>query len=199
PTIFVNKPADLEGEPGVSSKPAPASAVVLDGENASHANAAGGLPHRDCGQERGRVLIHVPRSFYYYADLRTDHREPSREDLRAMADRTEKQIRAAVGLAIHESESWKVDVDTIPDDVSLNRPAVLPTVSGQRRGLRDWGIVGAIVAAVAVLAAVASWVHMARRPARASEAPELGRRYHADSVSEPGPSERVRELIRSNP
>src|SRR5262249_53689873 len=95
PASFVNKAADLEGEPGVSSKPAPARAVVLDGENASHANAAGGLPHRDRGRERGRVLIHVPRSFYYYADLRTDHREPSREDLRAMADRTEKQIRAA--------------------------------------------------------------------------------------------------------
>ena len=149
--------------------------------------------------ERGRVLIHVPRSFYYTVDIRTGDREPSRDDLRVMAERTEKQIRTAVGLVIPESESWKVDVDTIPDEVSLVRPDVLPSASDPWRRFLDWGIVGAVGAAVSILAAVGSWILVVRRPARLPEPALKSRLYHADSGSEPGPSERVRELIRSNP
>ena len=64
----------------------------------------------------------------------------SRDDLRLMAERTEKQIRTAVALVIPESESWKVDVDMISGRGSLNRPLVLPASADSRHryaGLGD--------------------------------------------------------------
>ena len=36
-----------------------------------------------------------------------------------MAERTENQIRTIVGLVTPSSESWKVDIFTLPDEVSL--------------------------------------------------------------------------------
>ncbi len=148
--------------------------------------------------ERGRVLIYVPSSFYHGVDLKTDEREPSRDDLRLIAERTEKQIRTAVALVIPDAESWKVDVDMIWDESALNRPLVLPASADPRHRLLEWGIAG-VALTVLVLAAVGSWIHVARRPARLTEPVVNTRHYHIDSPSEPGPSERVRELIHRNP
>ncbi len=108
-------------------------------------------------------------AFISTRDIRTDNREPSREDLRMMAERTEKQIRTAVGLVIPESESWKVDVDTIPDEV-VAEPAGCPAVSRRPAAAEclDWGIVGAVGAVVSILAAVGSWIQVARRPGAAA-------------------------------
>jgi flagellar M-ring protein FliF len=154
----------------------------------------------ESSSERGRILIYVPRSFYYGFDLNTNEREPSRDDLRLVAERTEKQIRTAVALVIPDAESWKVDVDMIWDEVSLNRPLVLPASAQPRHRLLEWGIAGAVgVASVLILAAVGSWIHVARRPVRLPEPAVTTRHFHVDSVSEPGPSERVRELIQRNP
>lgn len=199
PAIVVNKPAELEPEPKpVTRTPSPAVPASA-AENASPPIAGSAGRHGEHGRDRGRVVIHVPRSFYYNADIRTADREPPREDLRLMAERTEKQVRTAVALVVPESESWKVEVDTIPDEVSLNRPSVSPSPSEARRRLWDWGIVGIVGAVVSILAAVGSWIQVARRPARLPEPALRNRRYHVDSASEPGPSERVRELIRRNP
>ena len=63
----------------------------------------------------------------------------------------------------------------------------------------DWGIVGTVGAIVSIVAAVGSWIQVARRPVRLPEPTVKTRRYHIDSASEPGPSERVRELVRNNP
>jgi flagellar M-ring protein FliF len=52
---------------------------------------------------------------------------------------------------------------------------------------------------VSVLVVLATRIQGARRPARLPEPIHKTRRYHADSASDPGPSERVRELIRRNP
>jgi hypothetical protein len=195
----VNKPAELEPEP----KPAPAllstAGLATGVENVRPANVGAGAPLRDREDEHGRVLIFVPSSFYLNTDIRPDHRESSREELHAMAERTEKQIRTAVRLVVPESESWKVDVETIPDKASLYRSEILPSRSDPRRRLMDWGIVGAIGAAVSILAVAGSWIHAARRPAQLPAPAPEGRRYHLDPASEPGPSERVRELIRSSP
>ena len=117
-----------------------------------------------------------------------------------MADRTENLIRTAVSLATPENESWKVDVFTIPDEVSLSRPTILQTsAEARRRVVMDWGIVGTVGAIVSIVAAVGSWIQVARRPVRLPEPTVKTRRYHIDSASEPGPSERVRELVRNNP
>ena len=90
-------------------------------------------------------------------------------------------------------------VDTIPDDVPLARPAVLTSAVDQRRKIVDWGILGAVGVSICVLVVVVTRIQVARRPARLPEPVHKTRRYHADSASDPGPSERVRELIRRNP
>jgi hypothetical protein len=199
PMISLNHPLKLEPEPRSATKfPTPEGPVVAL-EKESPTIPAPAVQPGERGRERGRVLVQVPRSFYFNADVRTDDREPSQEDLRAMAERTEKHIRTAVSVVIRESESWKVDVELIADELSLNRPIALPSHADSRRRYLDWGIVGAVGAAVSILAAAGSWIQVARRPARLPEPAPKGRRYHVDSASEPGPSERVRELIRRNP
>ena len=146
------------------------------------------------------MLVYGPTQLL--SQLRTsgaDSREPNRDELHAMAERTENQIRTAVGLITPESESWKVDIFTFPDEVSLNRPLVVQSPVEARRRVLDWGIVGTVVAVVSILAAAGSWIKAARRPVVVPEAAVTTRRFHVDSASEPGPSERVRELVRRNP
>jgi hypothetical protein len=185
PALAVNQPMELK-EPGPPAPP-PAAAV--------HPPA----PDRLDRFEHGRVLIYVPRSFYYTRILpRADHHEPSLDELHVMAARTKVQILKAVSLVV--PASWAVDVDTIPDDVPPARPTVVPG-SDTRGMVMDWGIVASVAAAIAVVAALGSWIPVARRPPRPVEPAfeAQTRRYRADSAAEPGPSERVRELVRRDP
>ena len=191
------RPPSPDAEPEVVPTGA-ASAVA----NRTSTNPTGGghsgehEPQRK--QEPGSILIYVPRSFYLNADIRPDNREPTRDELRLMAERTENQIRSVVSLATPSTEPWKVDIITIPDEVSLSRPVKLESSVEARRRVLDWGIVGTVGAVVSVLAALGSWIQVA--PTGGAPGPALqARRYHADAASEPGPSERVRELVRRNP
>lgn len=206
PAMRVNKPLLLEPERKLQASDTTSGFVDAEAPLAAgaghvqpyHTSPPKGPARRGLA-ESGHVLIYVPRSFYINADLRGADREPSREELLVMRERTERQIRTAVKYVIPDGSSWKVDVDSIPDEVSLNRPAILPASDDSRRCVLDWGIVGAVGAAVSILAAVGSWIQLVRRPVRVPE-PALGtRRFHADFASEPQPSERVRELIRRNP
>jgi flagellar M-ring protein FliF len=194
PAFAVNRPL---GELELLPKLPPVVAKEVDaGAAAAHTDA------REQSQklEPGRVFIYVPRSFYFNAaNIRTDNREPTQEELRIMEDRTENQIRTAVGLAMPEGESWKVGITTFPDELSLSRPTILESSADARRRVLDWGIVGTVGAIVSILAAAGSWIQVARRPARLPAPMVATRRYHVDSASEPGPSERVRELVRNNP
>jgi flagellar M-ring protein FliF len=201
PAMSVNQAVTLEPEPAPLPKlPASSASVAADG--AGKNSSGGGHPgerEQQRKHEPGRVLIYVPRSFYLNADIRPDKGEPTRDELRLMAERTENQIHAAVGLVTPSSEAWKVDIFTIPDEVSLNRSVNLDSAVDARRRVLDWGIVGTVVAVVSILAAVGSWIQVARRPMPTPRPVLDGRRYHADSASEPGPSERVRELVRRDP
>ena len=149
--------------------------------------------------ERGRVVVFVPRSFYYKMEIRSDQGDPSLEELKSMAERTERSIRLAVNLLLPDSDSWKLDVGTIPDDLSNSRTAVLPGAVDSRHRFLEWGLLGALGAGLSILAIAGSWIRMARRPARLSEPSERSRRFHAGSPLLPSPSERVRELIQRNP
>ncbi len=152
------------------------------------------------GHESGHVLVNVPRSFYYNALVnKADHLEPSPEEFQLMAARTETGVKKTVELVLPEQGSWRVDVDTIPDELPLVRPAVLPYPAEARRKALDWGIVGAVGAAISILAAAGSWIQVARRSARPPQPEASTARYRADPASDPGPSERVRELVRRNP
>jgi len=116
-----------------------------------------------------------------------------------MAGRTETGVKKTVELVLPQQGTWKVDVYTIPDELPLVRTTVLPYPVDSRRKALDWGIVGAVGAAIAILAAVGSWLQVARRSARRPEGEAKPGRYRADLASEPAPSERVRELVRRNP
>jgi flagellar M-ring protein FliF len=194
PKMAANQPLALDGdrEPGtVAAAPGTAAQAAAKGPGTSHASEAGG--------ERGRVVIRVPRSFYFNMQLRSDERDPSPEERLVMTERTERQIRTAVAMVLPASDTWKVEVDTIPDDIALSRPAILPSTPGPRQRFLEWAIVGGVGIGVSILAIAASWARMTRRPARPLELATKTRRYHVDSASQPSPSERVRELIERNP
>jgi flagellar M-ring protein FliF len=194
PAFGVNRPL---GELDPLPKP---PAVVGNEVDAGAATAHNDAREQPLKHEPGRIFVYVPRSFYFNAaNIRTDNREPTQEELRIMEDRTENQIRTAVSLAMPEGESWKVGITTFPDELSLSRPTILESSSDARRRVLDWGIVGTIGAIVSIVAALGSWIQVARRPARVPEPTVTTRRYHVDPASEPGPSERVRELVRNNP
>src|SRR5262249_12582406 len=114
PKMAINQPLALEGDREASA----ASAAAKTGAVAAAKGAIAAQPSGGAA-ERGRVVIRVPRSFYYNMKIRSDEREPSPEELQLMAERTEKQIRTVVALVLPGADSWKVDVDTIPDDVSI--------------------------------------------------------------------------------
>ena len=116
-----------------------------------------------------------------------------------MAARTETGVKKTIELVLPEQGTWKVDVDTIPDELPLIRPSVLPYPVESRRKALDWGIVGAVGAAIAILAAVGSWLQVVRRSVRPPQTESRTSRYRADLASELSPSDRVRELVRRNP
>jgi hypothetical protein len=190
--IFVNRPA----RPEPDSAPALAQSPTRPATASPPASDSAAEPAR----ESGRVLVNVPRSYYYNALVnKANHVDPSPEELQVMAARTELTVRNTLRVVLPEQGSWKVDVDTIPDELPLIRPAAFPYPVESRRKALDWGIVGAVGAAISILAAAGSWVHVARRPVRVPELEPRVSRYRADVTSEPGPSERVRELVRRNP
>ena len=148
--------------------------------------------------EQGRVLITVPRSFYYnHMVPKPEEREPSPDELRGMAARTRDQVMKLVNMSV--PATWKVEVETLIDDAPIGRHAVLSVGTESRRKVMDWGIVAVIAAAVALVTALASWFQAIRRPARLPEPEVHPRRYRVDSADEPNPSDRVRELVRRDP
>jgi flagellar M-ring protein FliF len=191
PSMAVNHVPAPEPEPSAVEIASGASMKPVRGSDS-------GETQRPRSREPGHVLIYVPRSFYLNADIRHDNREPTTEELRSMQERTENQIRIIVGPIMPSSESWKVDILMLPDDIS-ERPVNLQSAADSRRRALDWGIVGTVVAMVSILAALGWWIQVARRPAPAPEPAPQTRRYHVDTASEPGPSERVRELVRRSP
>ncbi len=188
PALSVNQPVVLEEPERPPTQPIPLPAP-----------AAPAAPAPAERVERGRILVNVPRSSYFNMIWTgADHREPTLEELHAAAVRTKEHVVKAVRLVV--PESWPVEVDTIADDLPMGRPVALPPASDTRRKVMDWGIVAAITAAaVAVVAALGSWIQVARRPTRHPEPAPPSRSCRADSGAESNPSERVRELVRRDP
>ncbi len=175
PAIVVNGPAEAAAEP----PPADPTPVEAD-------RVAG-----------GQVFVNVPRSYYLTRTV-PDHRDPTFDELKAAQARTRAQIEKLVQLVV--PSSWGVVVDNFPDELPPSRSAAtLPAASEHRRIAADWGIVGVVAASVALVMAMGSWIHAARRPSRPGATFPAGRSYRPDAPDEPGPSERVRELVRRDP
>ncbi len=203
--MSVNQPTSLDADLAGARSTTPTTTVsgglatTNEADVTSHGRDRGKDREKPQKPESGRVLVYVPSSFYLNANASHNNREPTLDEIRILKDRTENAIKTAIGLITPASEPWKVDIFTFPDEGSLRRPIVLESPAETRRRVLDWGIVGTVVAGVSILAAAGSWIKAARRPVVVPDLARGGRRYHVDSASESGPSDRVRELVRRNP
>lgn len=171
PAIVVNQPTALEPAPEI--KPSEAHS------------------------EGGRVLVSVPRSFYYGAIVnRSDRKDPSIEELRQLAARTEGQIRSTVELITAGRGAWSVDVETIPDEFHERHALATTTAADARRRNLDFSMVTAAAAGLSIVTALGAWIRAARRP---PVEPDPRPRHRAHPPEESAPSERVRELVSRDP
>jgi len=192
PSVAVNRPLELS--------PEPAHAPPADPPHAAPAPAAGPVPADAQAAPKVRVWAKVPRSYYLRA---LADRVPSHDDLRAVVERTRATVEQAVRLVVPPGQLEALDVSTIPDDLpAWDVPA--PAAPAARRPVAWWWVpagAGAVLGSAA--AALAVGYRAARRPRPAARPRDDARRYKIDEadadVPGPGPSERVRDLIRQNP
>ena len=150
---------------------------------------------------RTRVWVTVPRSFYLRA---ARNREPSLDDLQPLVERTKGLIETAVRHVLPPDQLIEpVVISTIPDEAPTRLPTPAPQVESDARRLILWGVPAGFAAAALAGGLTAAFVMASRRPALRAVAPPRDDhgRYKIDEPSDsgPGPSERVRELIRLNP
>ncbi|GAC1469388.1 MAG: hypothetical protein NVSMB9_13160 [Isosphaeraceae bacterium] len=196
----LNQPVEQNEEPVFGSSPDDLKPALDPGPV-----AAAPAPPPSAGAEptvplKAKVWVKVPRSFYLKA---SPNREPSLDELQQIARKTEGLIDTAVRQVVHPGELDEVVVSTFPDELPDRDTPVPPGAGDGHRALSWWVPVGAAAGASASLVSIAFGVLAARRPAlRPAARPRDDRgRYKIDAASDagPGPSERVRELIRLNP
>jgi flagellar M-ring protein FliF len=196
--MSMNSPLDFDPEPELTpvSSRTPAG-LALAPAPSIHPDPS--LADDEMARSKARVLVTVPRSFYL---SRMPSRDPSLEDLQAFVTRTEANIKMAVAIVIPPDRLGEVNVGTIADDLpSLSPPP--PANPDPRRSLSWWVLVGVAAGATAASIALAFRLLAVRRPEVSASPSERGDRgrYKIDEAGAgaPGPSERVRELIRQNP
>jgi flagellar M-ring protein FliF len=189
PRVGVNQPLDLAPEPdpvAASSTPPP----LLEKPTAT--------PEPEPEPTYARVWVKVPRSYYYKAH---PGRNPSLEDLQPIQASTERLIRTAANYVLPR-DMFLVMIDTIPDDIAQRDLLVPPAVPETRR-TPSWWVPAGVAAALASALLIAGLRLLASRRPRAEPAVEPAHGTFARDVASdetgPGPSERVRELIRRNP
>ena len=150
---------------------------------------------------KARVWVKVPRGYYVRA---VHDKDPSLEDYQPLVERTEKLIITAVRHVVSPGQLEEpVAVSIIPEDLPATKVASVATDA--RRGVSWWIPSGIAAAASATLTFLAFRAFAARRPLPRplTVTSDRGRVYKIDEPSDPGagpgPSERVRELIRLNP
>ncbi len=193
-SIAVNQPLELPEEPAPILSPSPVVAEVPPPVAPASSPAQG-----QAAEPRAKVWIKVPRSYYLRA--MSPNREPSLDDLQPFMERTRTLIETAVRHVVPPGQlDEPVVISTIPDEPPAPRisPAP-PTATDSRRVAIGWGITAATIAGGLTVVFVLAARRPALRPASLSR--EDHGRYKIDEPSDPGPgpSERVRELIRLNP
>jgi flagellar M-ring protein FliF len=194
--MSMNSPLDFDPEPEL----APASSKTPAGlALAPSSNPDPPLADDETARLKARVLVTVPRSFYL---ARMPSRDPSLEDLQAFVTRTEANIKMAVAIVISPDRLGEVNVGTIADDLPSTSPPP-PANPDPRRSLSWWVLAGVAVGATVASIALAFRLLAVRRPEVTTSPSDRGDRgrYKIDEAGAgaPGPSERVRELIRQNP
>lgn len=205
PSMAANQPLDLSGdEPAAPAATEPAAGHAVAATPAPAPAPAPAKPAEPAPPppppSHALVWVKVPRSYYLHS---VPGREPSLDELHPLMTRVETLVTTAVRHVVPSGELGEVTVSTIPDEVPAAPP---PMVKAEVRPSAPWWVLGGVgvgaggglVLVLARLAAAA-----ARRPAlRPASRSDRGR-YKIDEAPDdgagPGPSERVRELIRLNP
>ena len=195
--IVANRPIDLnDGDDSPIASPVPVRSTSGAGTEVSPI-----APTVETAPEHGTIWVKVPRGYYWNAVRSVPGRDhdPSVEELRNTAARVESQIREMAGGVVSLGELWELKIDAIPDEPDLSRPTAAPT-SSNSRPITDWQTplaAGGAALAVVLFAFGARAAAGRRMPAQAVRG---GYRVDAPAskVSEPGPSDRVRELVRLN-
>ena len=152
---------------------------------------------------QAQVLVKVPRSYYRNSYLRAmPGREPSLDDLQPLMTRVETSINTAVRHVVGAAQLGEVRTILIPDDPPAPPPPALAAADAWH-ATPGWVVGGVGIGAGAGLIVVLVWLAAARRPAPRPAARADRGRYKIDEAPDatagPGPTERVRELIRLNP
>lgn len=207
PGVGVSVQLEDVAAPSPPPEPAPTVAIELVRPN-GQVDLAEPPPHpatststTPASKTKVNVWVRVPRSFYLLGfQSRQPGRQPSQEDLEPMRLTTEKFIHDAVEIHIPSGELGVVKVAVIQDDLTNARPLLLPSTPEATHPW-TWMVLSGGVSAASLLA-VAGLVRLAsRRPSSRPSRTSWRPGYVADGPSgpSPGPSERVRELIRLNP
>ncbi len=132
-------------------------------------------------------------------------RESSLDDLQPLVERTRTTVETTVRHIVPPEELDEVTVNNFPDELPAPQTTPLPTSGWSRLDPALWVPIGVAAGAALATASVALGMLAARWPAPCSLNHQPGRavrnRYNLDEASEPGPgpSERVRELIKLSP
>ena len=131
PKMAVNQPLELDGdrESGSTHLPPPtADGVAAKAASSPHASQVPSEP--------GRVVIRVPRSFYFKMQIRNDDHVPTPEEQKLMVERTEKQIRTAVAPCSRRLSpgGWM----SIPYPMTRRYPALRSYPAHSSRVIGSW-------------------------------------------------------------
>lgn len=212
PAIGVNQPLELAGEDSpelpLAAYPAPAPGPVSASPQPPVEIVPAPPPAAEAVAPKAKVLVQVPRSYYLNAG---SDRKLSSEELQARVQHTQTEILKVVRHVVPAGQlDEPVDVSNVPDDDPVARSAEPPP---ELRKVAVWWIpAGVATGATTAILLLGFRVLSVRPPLRSSASGSgtragAGRarddraRYKLDEASDPGPgpSERVRELIRLNP
>ena len=209
PGVDVRVQLEQPPPPPIAAAPAPAPAETADAVRPNAPLAVepdpptGPVVPPPPTRPRANVWVRVPRSFYLAAfEAQNPNKRPRPEDLRGFEATTEELARHSVESAILREDLGRIDVYTVQDDLTMARPSPIPPPSGSRTDF-PWPIVSGAVGALGLLIGAATF-HLLS-PRRASAPRPAATTPRTDFVSDgaedavPGPSGRVRELIRLDP
>jgi len=209
PGVGVSVLLETVAVPPPAPEPMPAAAVEVVRPNGPVAAdpdppPAPAVPPPAPSPIKARVWVRIPRSFYQLAiQHQWPGRAPAPEEVKALEETTERLARSAVANTIPGEILGQVTIDRVQDDLSNPRAFPIPPAPESRRAWAEPAAYGGL-AGVAALGLAAMTFRLAgrrpsTRPAPAASAWRPGFVADGPSGPVPGPSERVRELIRTGP
>lgn len=217
-TVDAPSPAELAPPPPPSLAPAPRPPVEPEG--GARPNMPVGLEPEpepssshpvptpgSAGAGKANLWVKVPSSYYLrVARQHTAGRAASADDLKFYEQKTRELIDNAVAVLIPPAETGRVMINTIQDYLAIEPPPAPPVVVAD--AARSWPYwlapaalgAGAGLGMALVLGTGFGLIASRRpsaRPARAGL--RSGLSVDAPSGPVPGPSERVRDLVRRDP